>query len=283
MDQNASIATLSLLVGFLCVTTIVVTKTSIGIPGPTGPQGNVGPQGILGPQGYQGYQGIQGIQGPQANIGPQGIQGIQGPQGYQGFQGFQGNQGPQGDQGDQGPQGAQGDQGPQGPQGPQGITGDQGNQGPITLAQTILVLSQDTGYSAGPSDEAQGPWPIAGFVTFNQVILYDVTILSTGAGPTYTNITCSKTAAFQFKMQYRSVTVPRSGNTGYGFGIRNVTDNTLTGYLFSSDIDGTETTVTLETGKQYRLEGAFNTSVGVTYPASPLIANNGLLLTISIV
>lgn len=43
------------------------TASSVGVPGPAGPQGAVGPQG---PEGAVGPQGPPGPQGPAGSVGP---------------------------------------------------------------------------------------------------------------------------------------------------------------------------------------------------------------------
>jgi hypothetical protein len=76
------------------------------------------------------------------------------------------------------------------------------------------------------------------------------------------------------------VTVPQSGNTGYAIGLKNVTDDTFTTFLFATGTTGSHSTASLFTGKTYRFEGAFTTSVGLSFPANPLILE-GLRLTIT--
>jgi hypothetical protein len=81
-------------------------------------------------------------------------------------------------------------------------------------------------------------------------------------------------------LSYGCVTVPQSGYTGYSIGLKNVTDNAFTTFLFSTGTTGSHSTATLFSGKTYRFEGAFTTTIGLIFPVNPLILE-GLRLTIT--
>jgi len=203
-----------------------------------------------------------------------------GPSGPQGPQGLQGVSGPSG------PTGPSGPSGPSGATGPAGLQGNTGATGPLSSPVTAMVLSQDIGYAADAARQGTGSWPSAGYITFNVATTttsYLTPIQDAGFANDYINFTCNTTGRYGITLNYRSVTVPTSGYTGYAFGLRNVSDSTLTTFLFTGGISGTEVPVVLYSGKTYRLEGAFTTAVGLTFPASPLVANNGLVLTVTFV
>ncbi len=112
---------------------LLVTLTSAGptgATGPSGPAGATGPSGPSGPEGATGPSGPSGPQGTSGPSGPQGATGTTGPSGPSGPQGETGATGPSGPQGATGPSGPQGDTGVTGPSGPSGPQGDTGATGP---------------------------------------------------------------------------------------------------------------------------------------------------------
>ena len=116
---------------------LLVTLTSAGPTGATGPSG---PAGATGPSGPSGPEGATGPSGPS---GPQGTSGPSGPQGGTGTTGPSGPSGPQGDTGATGPSG------PQGNTGTTGATGATGPSGPNGTSQQIIGGGSDGNIGAG--------------------------------------------------------------------------------------------------------------------------------------
>ena len=131
--DDSPVKFLTLLVGLLCVTAVVVTQTTVGATGPMGPAGMTGAQGPSGPAGAVGSQGAQGPQGPQGSTGASGPQGSLG---------------------------AQGPTGPQGPQGPTGAQGNQGNAGPTGPLSPDLL-----------SGQTSVPTNVGGTLAFEEVVI----------------------------------------------------------------------------------------------------------------
>lgn len=201
-----------------------------------------------------------------------------GTTGATGPHGASGASGPTGATGPAGPSGGQGGQGVTGPQGPQGDTGP---TGPVAVPETALVLTQDIGYSyVSPVDKTgAGAWPTAGWISFNSApttTSYITPNTNSGWGGDYLTYSCNTTSAYSIELLYGSVTVP----AGYSIAFKNITDNSIVTFLSlagGNSLYGTNATVTLVSGKTYRFEGAFASSVSLT-AAVPLTAE-GLRVT----
>lgn len=119
--------------------------TTVGIPGPAGPQGPAGPAGEQGPAGPQGDPGEKGEKGDPGEPGPQGDPGPKGDPG---------DPGPKGDKGDPGPQG---DPGPPGQDGAPGPKGDPGEGVPAGGATgQVLAKASGTDFDTEWTDPAPG-------------------------------------------------------------------------------------------------------------------------------
>lgn len=230
-------------------------------------------------------QGPTGTSGPSGPSGPTGPSGASGPSGPTG---------PSGASGPSGPTGPAGPSGPSGPTGPTGLQGVTGPTGPGFVAETALVLTQAIGYNySSPTNKTgAGPWPVAGWLTFNSAPT-TTSYITPNPDPTfggdYLYLTCNTTASYYIEILYGSVTVPADPAYPdvpgtYAIAFRNVTDNTLVtffplagGNVVGSSLLGTSSTVTMLSGKNYRFEGAFDISVGLT-AAAPL-TSEGLRVT----
>lgn len=194
--------------------------------------------------------------------------------------------GPSGASGASGPTGPTGSTGPSGPTGPTGPSGTNGTNGTngstgptgagVGPLSTSLVLTQASGSSAASLGDAAGKWPGAGWVGFsNYTGTGDFTM---GGGPVYYDFTCNTSGLYHINMTFGVATVPiNDGGSGgsqnqspdgyYGIGMKNVTDNSTACMLWSCT-SGSNAVVRLISGKNYRFEGAFATSTGISYSTS---------------
>lgn len=186
-----------------------------------------------------------------------------------------GPQGPQGIQGLSGPTGPTGPQAATGPTGPTGLQGNTGPTGPVSVPEVALIVAQAIGYnySSPVNKTGAGTWPTAGYISFNSApttTAYITPKTDVTFGGDYLTYTCNTTASYNIEILYGSVTVVNN----YNIAFRNVTDNTISTFLSlagGNSLSGTNSTITMISGKTYRFEGAFD-GVTALSAAIPLTA-----------
>ena len=243
-----------------------------GGPGATGPTGYVGVDGATGPVGDTGPMGDTG---PVGDTGAAGDTGPVGDTGPMGDTGPVGDTGAAGDTGPVGDTGAAGDTGPTGEPGERGTVGDTGPTGPTGATFTTLVVDSGSAQVLSPTSfrlsaadavvRTVESLDVLNEGTYTQFVAPIITtsgdVLSVGIADTSFSNYC--TVIFTYGLSGAEFSTNASGSGESASGTYVSTD------IFSIYTDGGQafvyknavllTTITLNTGVQYRFVGAATT------------------------